>query len=85
MIICKTVNVNNEVDVEVDVNLDDFEDDDLISELESRGYIVPIDASSNAFDEVRQLISVIYQKRRTGVEYQKELDILIFDVIGKIA
>ena len=59
--------------VEVDVELTDFSDDDLIEEIESRGLQLPSD-----------LVTAIYLKRRTGQDYQRELDELIYSTIGKI-
>lgn len=65
--------------VEVDVELDDFEDDDLIEELEKRGKGLEV-ASQSGTD----LITAIYLKRRLGKDYQHELDELIYVGIGKI-
>ena len=64
------------VEVEVDIDLGDFDTDDLIEELENRGH----------FDEtdIESLVEIIYQKRRTGVDYQSELDVLIYNVIGRM-
>lgn len=66
-------------EVEVDVGLEDFDTDDLIEELESRGKGLEI-ASQSGTD----LITAIYQKRRLGQDYQRELDELIYLGIGKI-
>jgi hypothetical protein len=65
-------------EVEVDVDLDDFDDQDLIDELESRG---------RGFDVAGQtpteLVNRIHQLRRNGGDYQRELDELIYVTIGK--
>ncbi len=66
-------------EVEVDVGLEDFDDEDLIEELESRGKGFEI-ASRNGTEIVR----LIYEKRRLGQDYQHELDELIYMAIGKI-
>ncbi len=66
-------------EVEVDVGLEDFDDEDLIEELESRGKGLEI-ASRNGTEIVR----LIYEKRRLGQDYQHELDELIYMAIGKI-
>ena len=67
-------------EVEVDVDLDDFDDQDLIDELESRG---------RGFDVAGQtpteLVDRIHQLRRNGGDYQRELDELIYVTIGRIA
>lgn len=63
---------------EVEVDLSDFETSDLLEELESRGEIVG-DKSDNGV-----LVNSIYEKRRLGQDYQRELDNLIYQVTGKI-
>jgi polyhydroxyalkanoate synthesis regulator phasin len=63
-------------EVEVDVDLTYFETDDLIDELENRGHMADTDS--------KELVETIYQKRRNGVDYQSELDQLIYVVLGKI-
>jgi hypothetical protein len=64
-------------EVEVDVNLSDFDTDDLIEELESRG--------SGALDygDGKTVLQSIYEKRRLGQDYQLELDQLIWLGLGK--
>jgi hypothetical protein len=64
-------------EVEVDVELSDFEDDDLIEEVERRNLGVNTDMYG------RELVERIYQLRRTGQGYQVELDQLIYNVTGK--
>lgn len=67
-------------EVEVDVDLSDFDTDDLIEELESRGEL-PVDSSYDAKD----LLTAIWLKRREGrTDYQQELDQLIYAGLGKI-
>ena len=67
-------------EVEVDINLGDFETDDLLEELESRG-VLPADSQHNAKD----LLNAIWLKRRMGrTDYQTELDQLIYTGLGRI-
>lgn len=66
-------------EVEVDVDLDDFDTDDLIEELEKRGKGLEVASRSGT-----ELITSIYLKRRLGQDYQRELDELIYLGIGKI-
>lgn len=70
-------------EVEVDVDMSDFDTDDLIEELEKRGLdynIKGVDA-----DEMRLLLESIWHKRRLGNnDYQTELDKLIYGVLGHI-
>ena len=67
-------------EVEVDINLGDFETDDLLEELESRGEL-PADSQHNSKD----LLTAIWLKRRVGrTDYQTELDQLIYAGLGQI-
>ena len=65
--------------VEVDVDLADFDTDDLIEELEKRGRGMEISSRSGT-----ELLTAIYLKRRLAQDYQRELDELIYLGIGKI-
>ena len=64
----------------MDVDLDEFDTEDLIDELERRG---------RGFDVAGQtpteLVNRIHQLRRNGGDYQRELDELIYVTIGRIA
>jgi hypothetical protein len=70
------------VTAEVEVDLSEFDTDDLIEELENRG----MDYNTKYVDgeEMRLLLETIWQKRRIGQDYQRELDGLIQGVLGKI-
>jgi len=65
-------------EVEVDVDLSDFDTDDLVEELESRG-----SGTMNYGDGV-DVLRTIYEKRRLGQDYQTELETLIYLGLGKI-
>ena len=65
-------------EVEVDVDLTDFDTDDLIEELESRG------AGATDYGDGKEVLNAIYEKRRLGHDYQTELDQLIWLGLGKI-
>jgi hypothetical protein len=69
-------------EVEVDVDLDSFDDDDLIDEMERRG----LDLNSKYIDgdQMRELLTQVWIKRREGRDYQRELDQLIWYGIGKV-
>lgn len=69
-------------EVEVDVDLDDFDTDDLVDELKSRGYDYEVEGVNG--DDMRQLLEEIWYKRRLNRDYQNELDQLIWGVLGKI-
>ena len=65
-------------EVEVDVELSEFDTDDLIEELESRG------AGVTDYGDGKDILMAIYEKRRLGKDYQTELDQLIWLGLGKI-
>jgi hypothetical protein len=64
-------------EVEVDVNLSDFDTDDLIEELESRG------SGTLDYGDGKEVLEAIHEKRRLGKDYQQELDHLIWLGLGK--
>ena len=64
--------------VDVDVDMDDFDDDDIRAEFESRGL-------GEAPEDTKELIQHLYQKRRTGQNYEQELDQLIYNVLGRLS
>jgi hypothetical protein len=69
-------------EVEVDVDLEDFDDDDLVEELERRG--LDLNNKYISGDEMQALITRVWQLRREGRDYQQELDQLIWYGIGRI-
>jgi hypothetical protein len=71
------------VTAEVEVELSDFDTDDLIEELESRG--LDYNTKGVDADEMRLLLESIWYKRRLGNnDYQAELDQLIYGVLGHV-
>ena len=66
-------------EVEVDVDLSEFDTEDLIEELESRGAGVEPE-----FGDGKEMLRAIYEKRRLGQDYQAELDQLIWLGLGKV-
>ena len=64
-------------EVEVEVDLDDFDDYELIDELERRGTGVM------EYSNGTEVLQAIYEKRRLGQDYQKELDQLIWLGLGR--
>jgi hypothetical protein len=70
------------VTAEVEVDLSEFDTDDLIEELEQR----EMDFNTKYVDgeQMRLLLETIWQKRRIGQDYQRELDDLIQGVLGKV-
>ena len=73
--------VTASVDVSIDELLEEADTDDLIAELERRGndYNSYIDA-----DEAREKLTKIWQLRREGKQYDKELDDFIYYVLGRV-
>jgi hypothetical protein len=74
-------NIMPEVEVwtTVDVELDDFADEDLLDEIERRGLGAEVPDTPST-----ELINAIYHKRRLGNDYQTELEQLIYQSIGRI-
>jgi hypothetical protein len=64
-------------EVEVEVDLDDFDDDELIEELERRG------SGTVDYGNGTEVLSAIHEKRRLGKDYQQELDQLIWLGLGR--
>ena len=67
-------------EVEVDVDLDEFDTADLVEELESRGQVVGTELYG---DKTEQLIK-IYHLRRQGRDFDAELDKYLYDVLGRV-
>lgn len=70
------------VNVEVEVDLTEFDNDDLINEIESRG--LEDHWSNTMSNEAIELIGKIFERRRSGLNIDQELDQLIYDVLGRI-
>lgn len=66
--------------VEVDVDMDDFEDSDILEEMERRGLGTAVASPSDNLE----LLKLIFQKRRTGQTFEQELDQLIYNGLGRI-
>jgi hypothetical protein len=64
-------------EVEVDVELSEFDTDDLIEELASRG------AGTGEYGDGKEILQAIYERRRLGQDYQTELDQLIWLGLGR--
>ena len=65
-------------EVEVDIDLSDFDTDDLIEELESRG------SGTMNYGDGTDVLRAIYEKRRLRQDYQQELDHLIWLGLGRV-
>jgi hypothetical protein len=70
------------VSVDVDIELDEFDDDELVRELDRRG--LDYNTQGVDADEARVMLETVHQLRRTGQNYDAELDRLIYYVLGKI-
>jgi hypothetical protein len=64
-------------EVEVEVDLDDFDTDELVEELERRG------SGTVDYGDGKEILQAIYEKRRSNKDYQQELDQLIWLGLGK--
>ena len=63
--------------IEFEVELSDFDDDELIDELESRGKYSPTMGDSD------ELIDKIFHLRRLGKPYERELDEYLYIRTGR--
>ena len=68
------------IETEVEVDLEDFDTDDLLDELERRGSL-PVESTGNAKETVEQ----IYYLRRQGQPWEHLMDQLIYQVMGRVA
>ena len=66
-------------EVEVDVEMSDFDTDDLVEELEARGAL-PVEGDVNA----KEIIEQMYQLRRLGKPCDHLLDRLFYSVLGRV-
>jgi len=66
--------------VDIDVDMDDFDNDVIVDELERRGL-----GSAPLPGDNQDLLIAIFQKRRTGQSFDWELDQLIYNSLGRIA
>ena len=67
-------------EVEVDVDLEEFDTDDLLEELELRGSLPP-EGNVNA----KELVEQMYYLHRQGRDCTHMLDPLFYSVLGRIA
>ena len=66
-------------EVEVDVDIEDFDTDDLLDELERRGSL-PVEQHGDA----RNIVEQIYYLRRQGQAYEHLMDSLMYAVMGRV-
>jgi hypothetical protein len=62
----------------ITVDLDDISDEELIDELESRN----IEYSKDP--EIKEIVQLLYDKISTKQDYTKDLNYLIYHVLGRI-
>jgi hypothetical protein len=65
--------------IEAEINLEDFSDEELIEEIKHRKI-----EGAGIVHELEEQITSIWMKRRLGKDYQKEIDELIYNTIGKL-
>jgi hypothetical protein len=63
--------------VEIEVDMSDFDDNELIDELERRGKYTP------SMGDTNELIDKIYHLRRQGKPYERELDEYLYQMTGR--
>jgi hypothetical protein len=67
------------ITTEVEVDLSDFDTEDLLDELDSRGSL-PADVPGDSKD----LVEAIWLRRRNGKNYDDLVDKLIYNVTGHV-
>jgi hypothetical protein len=72
--------VYTEVEVDVDIELEDFTDEELLEELKDRN----VNVGGNV-REAEGLLEEIYYKRVMNKDYTAELDKYLYEVLGRIA
>ena len=60
----------------ISYDLDNYSDEEIITEAESRNYML-IDS------DLRRIIDIIFQQKRTGKPFNTELDRLIYEITGR--
>ena len=68
-------------EVEVDVDISEFDTEDLLEELEDRGESM---GNGTGVYDSKELLEQIWMLRRNGKDYQRQLDNLIYNVTGRI-
>jgi hypothetical protein len=63
--------------VDVEINLDDFETEDLINELERRSGVMQLPG------EVIEILSKIHRARLLGYPWEDDLDRFLKDTLGR--
>jgi hypothetical protein len=64
--------------ITVDVDLSDFDTQDLIDELESRGELPGFNADTN------EMLNEIFNLRRLGKDYDSVLDQYLYQKLGRV-
>lgn len=67
-------------DAEIDVSLEDWTTEELLEELDARH----VESITKELGDADLLLSKIYEQRRMGMDYQAELDQLIYIKLGRI-
>lgn len=73
------------INTEINVDLSDFDEDDLIEEIKNRGYLVSQVPESVDQDVFETMALNLYYKRARGEDYQAELDQLIYYLTGRVS
>lgn len=70
----------------VHIDMDEFDDDEILEECRSRGLLDAMDLNTVGVDgdEMRMLLTAIYEKRRLGKDFDTELNNLIYYGLGRI-
>ena len=72
--------IYKDIEVEVDIDITDFDDDDLLDEIERRRLGVQFEDV-----DMKELIQTMYQRFRLNKPIDEQLRIFFYQTLGRIA
>lgn len=71
----------------IHIDMDEFTDEELLEECRSRGInddLMDLNTHGVDADEMRMLLTAIWEKRRLGKDFNAELDKMIYYGLGRV-
>jgi hypothetical protein len=72
--------IYKDIEVEIDIDITDFNDDDLLDEIERRNLGVQFEDV-----DMKELIQTMYQRFRLNKSIDEQLRIFFYQTLGRIA
>jgi len=72
------------VTVNVDVDISEFSDSEILEEVERRDLKLDNDELPMFTEEDKELLAAIYINRRLNLNFDSQLDQLIYNLLGRI-